>query len=711
MREFVFLLWQITLYSTVTAAALILLKRFLKFRISPALHAALWLILLIRLLFPILPSSRLSVYNLFPAGNELQGEILEGEYFGTQPDDLSESTYIENLLAKGSQTISLAQIGEFHIPSVEPPTEESSAPDPMTIALTVLVVMYWVGVAAVLLHLAVSYSLIRQRTLACSIPCTELEVQEMYLHALTKLRISKDSAPPLRYGCTSLVLGVFHPVILLDSQASDEDIPMILVHELNHYRHGDNWLIFLSNIISGFLWFNPLIWTARTCLRDDIEVLCDSRTLKLASVNQFRYASLLYRSTDVSAGHAYSSHISAEGALLKTRLRTIAATRRRAAWEKVLTLFLCLAVVISCLTNPLPASELDYSVYIENGSSLVGNQYANGAAQDQISGIRFFSMIYSTLKNRTGGERSQLVRALGDGSLKSFTVAAVRAGVDFPGFEEYMNGVAAAQQITYEQAAVVVTAVIQLVSNGKLNAPTLPLPKQIRESTLVGILQSLPLKEAKALLSCYNRGNADSEIAYARCYTVETIVKIMSSIANEWLRMKFISYYYAVPIERLSAEEYAELFTDGTQYDYVYMLCPDTLQREERAVQDIVAITRSGVREDVFYLKSRQDKYPFEYIRELYRKAGFDRAALHEEYAALGYSEYAAENTAVGWYSYGESSVDNFCGQPDVDAAVRSACQYGLFQVQGGLFPYGETVNFGETMHILCLLYAGMTSE
>ena len=175
--------------------------------------------------------------------------------------------------------------------------------------------------------------------------------------------------------------------------------------------------------------------------------------------------------------------------------------------------------------------------------------------------------------------------------------------------------------------------------------------------------------------------------------------------------MKFISYYYRVPLDQITEEQYTSIHLE-TQYDYAYMLRPDTLEREERTVQDIVAITKAGIREDVFYLKPRQDIYSYEYIQLLYEKAGFDRSALHEEYAALGYSDYSAGDSSIGWYAYRrDAAVTNSSGHPEIDAAVRFVCQCGIAPSDSGSFPYSDALRFGEAMHMLCLLYAGMVSQ
>ena len=67
----VLLLEQVTVFSSVTAAILIAVKKLFKCRIPPRIGMALWIVLLARLVCPVFPESRISVYNYIPASRDL----------------------------------------------------------------------------------------------------------------------------------------------------------------------------------------------------------------------------------------------------------------------------------------------------------------------------------------------------------------------------------------------------------------------------------------------------------------------------------------------------------------------------------------------------------------------------------------------------------------------------------------------------------------
>ena len=72
---FILLLEQVTIFSSVTAVILIAVKLLFKCRIPPKIGLALWTVLLARLLCPVFPESRVSVYNFIPAGRDLMYAI------------------------------------------------------------------------------------------------------------------------------------------------------------------------------------------------------------------------------------------------------------------------------------------------------------------------------------------------------------------------------------------------------------------------------------------------------------------------------------------------------------------------------------------------------------------------------------------------------------------------------------------------------------
>jgi len=707
MRDFILILAQLTLYTSVTAAILFLIKRCFRFVMSPWAHVAVWAILLVRMLFPILPASEISVYNLIPGAQSLvSGAVLDEFHMGTTPEDFTGADYIERLMTVEYPVLTSDEISA-PVMQERLPEKTSETGNPL---FCVIIWLYFIGTGVSLLCVGGWFRWTNRRVKRASIPCDDPQILEQYALAAGKMHLPPTSLPDLYIGESSLLCGIRQPILILDHRAEKRDIPMILLHELNHFVQRDNLIILCAHVIACFMWFNPLIWMACVCLRDDIEILCDSRTLRFASVDHVEYAKLLFRSAD-RVRYAYVSTMSVEGALLKSRLRRIASAGHISPGIRRFIALACAVIMVGCLTNPVISILEPYSLYIRNGEALSEQSYASYSPSDTVSGIQFYNILYSTLINRTGGSASPFRLKLGDGSLSSLVRSMAESGRMHPSFEEYMNTVAASQSITVEQASVLMETIMALVSTDAPPMHTDVIPEQIREKTLVDVLQRLPETEARALLGCYNRGSDTAVISYSDCYTVEELEIIMQFINNEWLRTKFLSYYYSVPLERLDPVRASEI-QERTEYDYVICLQLGTSTREEQIVRSIFALTESGQRSDVFYLKAGQDVYSSEDIAALFRKAGFTRTWLHEEYAALGYSAYKIDSGSAGWIAYTpKDGITVISGDTYARNAVNNMCRSGIVRPDSEGFVYGgSVVNFGEAMHMLCLFYAGLVS-
>jgi beta-lactamase regulating signal transducer with metallopeptidase domain len=84
----------------------------------------------------------------------------------------------------------------------------------------------------------------------------------------------KSSAVPVKLTDNSIspaVCGLFQPVILIPQSLaenfSDEQLRVVLLHELIHLRRGDVWLNFLQTLLQIVYWWHPLVWLANARIR------------------------------------------------------------------------------------------------------------------------------------------------------------------------------------------------------------------------------------------------------------------------------------------------------------------------------------------------------------------------------------------------------------------------------------------------------------
>jgi beta-lactamase regulating signal transducer with metallopeptidase domain len=100
-----------------------------------------------------------------------------------------------------------------------------------------------------------------------------------------------------------MIAGQFRPVLLLpqglEHQVSRDELRHVFIHELMHLQRGDilsNWIVAL---VQALHWFNPAVWFAFFCMRQDRELACDAATLQhLAPADHAAYGHTLIRLND-----------------------------------------------------------------------------------------------------------------------------------------------------------------------------------------------------------------------------------------------------------------------------------------------------------------------------------------------------------------------------------------------------------------------------
>ena len=160
-----------------------------------------------------------------------------------------------------------------------------------------------------------------------------------------------------------MLMGLLHPrVILPREDCPEEELRMMLRHELNHYKSGDLWVKAVALGTACLHWFNPLAWLLVRELDRCGELRCDHRTTRTMTAGEKkRYGRMLL---DVAQGE----HLAApSGAVtlamdrgeLKRRLTLLKSPRKTAPLDRAISLALALTVAVtgvvcSSAVNPGP---------------------------------------------------------------------------------------------------------------------------------------------------------------------------------------------------------------------------------------------------------------------------------------------------------------------------------------------------------------------
>ncbi len=281
-----------SLKATLLVALVLLIQRLARTLLSASARYCLWLTVIISLVTPIgfsaaLPADWLSALPA-PAGASTSRRFDE---VSAAPASTTQDTLGSNAAAQPT----------YSLPARSMVAEPAAVTEPTSVVL-LLPYLWLAGVLVVLAAIAVSgYRFSRLVGRATTAP-QDLQYflqgcmrQTSCKVAVTVLHSTEVQVP--------MIAGLFRPVLLLprglEQQVTREQLRHVFIHELMHLQRGDivsNWIV---AFVQALHWFNPVVWFAFFCMRQDRELACDAATLKhLAPSDRAAYGHTLLQLND-----------------------------------------------------------------------------------------------------------------------------------------------------------------------------------------------------------------------------------------------------------------------------------------------------------------------------------------------------------------------------------------------------------------------------
>lgn len=276
-------LWTTSLNAAALAVLVLLTQKLLARWLTPRLRYSLVLLIFVRLLLPVAPSSPFSLENLLRRASA----------------------------PTGSQIAAVVP-GSLAVP-VNPPQPPVHSPAAGTVPSTVLAMagprltlvewlsLIWAAGFFGLLTVGVRRYWQWKRLLDHAEVIRDPHYLELLEQARTDMgvrhRVKLLTVPGLS---SPAVFGGRRVSLLLPqstmSQLNAEELRMVFLHEMAHLRRHDLGLNFLVIVMQYLHWFNPLIWLASHRIRADRELVCDSMVMeRLPATDHLRYGKLLLK--------------------------------------------------------------------------------------------------------------------------------------------------------------------------------------------------------------------------------------------------------------------------------------------------------------------------------------------------------------------------------------------------------------------------------
>ncbi|QWU45904.1 M56 family metallopeptidase [Bacillus sp. NP247] len=298
-----------SIMASILVGLILCIKVLFRNKLTPRWQYMLWIILIIRLVLPWSPDSSYSIYSVLTYKND------DAFISSRNPVDIFLSKERMHEL-KGIDDTKVLTKEDNHTSSSTQPnqahktqTHNNEKQDGETIPFYTICIYIWLT-GVILLSFA---TFIMNRRLLLYIQKQPVIKDEKIVQIFEKCKQSMSvqrDIPLLVSGKVSspTVFGFFRPKLLLSTVhmkiLDGYQLRYIFHHELAHIKRRDvgvNWLMHGLLILN---WFNPILWYAYSCMREDQELACDALALTYIDSEE----QIAYGHTIISLLEHYSSY-------------------------------------------------------------------------------------------------------------------------------------------------------------------------------------------------------------------------------------------------------------------------------------------------------------------------------------------------------------------------------------------------------------------
>ncbi len=230
--------------------------------------------------------------------------------------------------------------------------EVGASVNPLQIVVKVAIVIWAIGVVAMLLYALISWLVLYKKI--------------------------KESTPIKKnificdYITTPFVSGLIRPKIYLPSSLDVSDMECVIAHEYSHIKRGDHIWKLIGYLFLCIYWFNPVMWVSFNLFSKDIELACDAKALK-KTTNLYRtfYAEKLINFSSKKE-NVFSCPLAFCETAVESRVKSVLRYKKPKIWFALLGAVVCFSMTF---------------VSFSGNSAFVEHQKYNATVNDELGGF------------------------------------------------------------------------------------------------------------------------------------------------------------------------------------------------------------------------------------------------------------------------------------------------------------------------------------
>lgn len=291
-----------SIMASILVVLILCVKILFRNQLKPRWQYLLWMILIVRLLLPWSFNSTYSIYSIFSYSNGTAVTTVSSskEHMKELTNiDYSKLVTKEDSFATGSTRVAEENKKQSHNNANQNDETFSFYTIFIYIWLTGVIIL---GFTTIIINRRLLHFIKKQPMI------TDQRIVTIFENCKKSMSVQQEI--PLFFAgniSSPTVVGFIRPKVLLSGVHSEilneQQLRYIFHHELAHIKRRDvgvNWLMYGLLILN---WFNPILWYAYSCMREDQELACDS--LALTYINSEEQ--LAYGHTIISLLEHYSN--------------------------------------------------------------------------------------------------------------------------------------------------------------------------------------------------------------------------------------------------------------------------------------------------------------------------------------------------------------------------------------------------------------------
>lgn len=285
-----------SIVGSVLVGLILLIRLLLKEHMKKSIIYYLWFILIIKLLVPFGPESKLSLFNLINITSKEETNLSVNSYNSINEEvnnniSNNRTSPIDNKINLNTESNNLISNNEVNNNLKEENIKFSYK--------EILFIIWGIGVSIITSKILISYFKLKLKIIKeyreyknydLKIDISK-EKEILNINKNIKVRITNEINSPS-------LCGVINPKILIPlsmvNNLNNEEMRYIILHELCHYKRKDVLISWLGYIAKTIHWFNPIIYIGLNTMTYDCEAACDEMVLsKLNDKENVKYGNTI----------------------------------------------------------------------------------------------------------------------------------------------------------------------------------------------------------------------------------------------------------------------------------------------------------------------------------------------------------------------------------------------------------------------------------